>query len=664
MKMKSQVLRRPLMTGIVAATAALAVAACGSGSSSSSGGGSSTTSGKASVNNGNTASDQYGTVLFGKLPAAGTPVKGGTLTVSQQQGETPVYIFPIIPAAQSSTGTFSMIQNVFMPLYDGPTGAEPKVDYGTSFAKSAPAASNGDKTYTIHLKTGLKWANGAPMDANDVLFWYYLLRAAIKESPANWGQYVPGEFPSDVTSASAPNQSTVVFKLNSAYNPGFFLNNQLQDTNGGAYPLPSTDWDLTGPGKHNTDWKNPAVAKKIYDYLNQEGKAVSGFGSNALWQDASGPFKLKSFSATNGSYVLAPNASYGGSTKSQASQVDVNTYTSTTAALNALEGGSLDIDFLVDPSQINQVKGMSSQGVDLYGGPGWGWFGGIINFQDTTDHFNKVISQLYVREAIDMLINQPAIIKGVYKGAAVTAYGPVSSAPSSPYAPADAAKSPYAFDPAKAVSLLKSHGWKVVPNGQTTCAKPGTSSSECGAGIPKGTPIKFVWGNLPQSTATTGVLESEALASQAKQSAGIDIELTTKTFNFLISEWTDTSAGGLKNHNAWGVNNYGGLFQDYYPTQEGTDNDGGTATKPAAGFNTGSYNNAEANKLMNASVHGGNPNDVKAEASYIEKNPPVFYFPSQDNLVAVNTKKIGSSPDGWLTMTQQSVTPQYWYSVK
>jgi hypothetical protein len=32
--------------------------------------------------------------------------------------------------------------------------------------------------------------------------------------------------------------------------------------------------------------------------------------------------------------------------------------------------------------------------------------------------------------------------------------------------------------------------------------------------------------------------------------------------------------------------------------------------------------------------------------------------------MAVNTKKVGSTPDGWLTMTQQSVFPQYWYSVK
>jgi peptide/nickel transport system substrate-binding protein len=657
---------------------ALLVAACGGGSSnngggggggggtSTSGGGTSTSggsSGTSTVNNANTASTKYGTVLFGSLPDPGTPAKGGTLSVSQQAGQTPLYIFPIIPGAQTSTGTIDMIQNLYMPLYDGPSGAVPKVDYDLSFAKSAPAPSNHDKTYTIHLKSGLKWSDGKPMTSTDVLFWYYLLKAATKESPANWGQYVPGEFPSDVKSATTPNAHTIVFNLTTAYNPGFFLNNQLQDTNN-VYSLPSQDWDLTAAGQKNANWKNPAVAKKIYDYLNSQGKAVSGFATNSLWKVNSGPFQLKSFNSTNGSFKLTPNASYGGTPKPQASEVDFDTYTSVTAALNALQGGSLDVDYLPDPSQINQIKGLSSQGIQLFGGPGWGWFGGQINFQDTTDHFNKVISQRYVRAAIASLINQPAIIKGVYKGAAVTAYGPVSSAPSSPYAPADAAKPPYPFDPKAAVQMLTSHGWKVVPNGSTTCAKPGTGAGDCGAGIPKGTPIKFVWGNQPQAASTTGVLESEALASQAKQSAGIDIELATKSFNFLIQSWTDTSPDGLKNHDDWGVNNFGGLFQDYYPTQDGVLNNGGTATKPSAGFNTGSYSDPQMDKLIQQSVHGGNPAAVKAEASYAEKAVPNFYFPSADNLVAVNTKKVGSTSDGWLTMTQQATFPQFWYSVK
>src|SRR6202012_1913189 len=108
------------------------------------------------------------------------------------------------------------------------------------------------------------------------------------------------------------------------------------------------------------------------------------------------------------------------------------------------------------------------------------------------------------------------IIKGIYKGAAVAAYGPIPSAPTSPYAPANATNPAYPYNPAKAVALLKAHGWKVVPNGQTTCVKAGTASNECGAGIPAGTPFKFVWANQPESVSSTGALEAEALSSAAK----------------------------------------------------------------------------------------------------------------------------------------------------
>jgi peptide/nickel transport system substrate-binding protein len=621
--------------------AALAVAACGS---------SSTTNGV------NKASASLGTVIYGTLPAVGTPTQGGTIVQGQLTGQTPTYIFPIAPGANTSTGTISFLSELFMPLYAGPTGAEPKVDYALSAASGPPVPSNGGKTYTVPLKTGLKWSNGKPIVANDFLFEYYELKAAIKESPSNWGQYVPGEFPNSVTSITAPDTHTIVINLNQAYNPGFFLNNQLQDTNN-VYPIPSTDWNVASAGGPHLDFTNPANAKKIYDYLNKAGGSVASFGTNPLWQVVSGPFKLKSFSATNSSYTLVPNPSYGGAPKAAFSELQTQTYTGFTSELNAMKSGSVDVGVGIDPSQLAEVPSLKTQGITVFGGPGWGWFGGIINFKDTTNHFDKVISQLYIRQAIAHLTDQPGIIKGVYKGAAVAAYGPVPSAPTSPYTPGNAVSAPYPYDPAAAVTLLKSHGWKVVPNGQTTCASPGTAASECGAGIPKGTPIKFVWANQPIATATTGVLESEALASEAKQAAGINIVLQTKSFNFLTANYNNQNPAAVKYTNDWGVNNYGGLFEDYYPTQDGVDNPGG-------GFNLGSYNDPTANKLIQASVFGGDPNAVKTEATYLTAQMPVFYLPDLDYLVAVNQKRVGGPAPGWTAMTQQQWFPQYWYVVK
>ncbi|MBV9819240.1 MAG: hypothetical protein JOZ07_12975 [Solirubrobacterales bacterium] len=640
-------LGRPFALCASIAVIVLAVAACGGSSKSK--GSSSSAGGKASA--------ALGTVLYGSLPPVGTPKMGGTITQGQLTGQTPVQVFPITNTSNVTTGTVSFQSELYMPLYAGPTGARPMVDFGLSAASGPPAPSDGDKTFTIPLKPNLKWSNGAPVTANDFLFFFDLLKAAIKESPANWAQLSPGRFPQNVVSASAPNSHTVVLHFNAPYNPGYVENNQLADTNQ-VFALPSTDWNVdSASGPHLTDWSNPAVAKKIYDYLEKQGTSVATFASDPLWKDVSGPFKLRSFSATNSSYVLVPNPTYGGTPKPVYSQLDVNTYTGFTSELNAAKSGSVDVAVGIDPSQLAEAPALKQQGITIWGGPSWGWYGGIINFKDTTDHFDKVIAQPYVRAAIEHLIDQPGIIQGVNKTAAVPAYGPVPSAPTSPYAPSTATTAIYPYSPSTAVSLLKSHGWKVVPNGQTTCAKAGTAATECGAGIPAGTPLRFTWANQPESVQSIGALESEAVSSIAKQAAGINIILQTKTFNFLTSNYNDVNPANAKYTNQWGVNNYGGLFFDYYPTQDGTDNVGG-------GLNTGAYDDPTANRLINASVHSGDPSAVKSEAAYLSKSLPVFYLPDYDYLLAANTKTVGGPPDGWMAMTQQQWFPQYWYLLK
>jgi len=595
-----------------------------------------------------------GTVIYGTLPPTGVPKKGGTITQGQLTGQTPTYIFPIAPGANTSTGTISLLTSLYMPLYAGPTGAIPKIDENLSAAKT-PIFSDGDRTVTIPIKPGLKWSNGVPIDANDVVFWFDLLKAAIKESPANWGQFSPGLMPQNVKSISTKGKYDVVMHLTGPYNPEFFLNNNLQDTDN-VYPLPSTAWNIDAAGgPHLTNWKNPAVAKKIYDFLSKAGGSVATFGSNPLWQVVSGPFKLTSFSATNSSYTLVPNPNYGGSPKPIMSEVSVETYTGYTSELNAVRSGAVDVAVGIDPSQLAEAASLKSQGIDIFGGPGFGWFGAIINYKDKTDDFNNVIAQVYVRQAISYLIDQPAIIKGVYKGAAVPAYTEVPTAPFSPYAPDTAGSPAFPYNPGKAVAILKAHGWNVVPGGKTTCAKPGTAANECGAGIPAGTPIAFVWANQPESVATTGALESEVVSSEAKSAAGIDITLQTKTFNFLVSNYNDQNPAAAKYTNDWGVNNFGGLFTDYYPTGEGVWNVGG-------GFNVGDFDDATANKLMNDSVHSGSSSAVKLEASYMQTHLPVWFMPDGDYLLAVNTNKVAGPPDGWTAMTLQQWFPQYWYT--
>ena len=97
--------------------------------------------------------------------------------------------------------------------------------------------------------------------------------------------------------------------------------------------------------------------------------------------------------------------------------------------LNALKSGALDISSPLDPTYAPQASALRSAGDSVYGYPDLGFFDAIFNFKDTANHFNSIISQLYARQALAYLQNQAAYVTGIYKGAAVGAYGPVPSVP-------------------------------------------------------------------------------------------------------------------------------------------------------------------------------------------------------------------------------------------
>lgn len=651
--------QHPLLgLGAVVGAGAMLLAACGSSGNGTSAGTSAnttipgaitTTTSSSSATHPTTGSPSVAPKgLYGALPSTGTPSKGGTVSVGFLTGATADYIFPITPAANSSVYNAYQFQNLmWLPLYDSPTGATPKINYQYSLAK-APVFSDGDKVVTIPLNSGYRWSDGKPVTANDVVFMIDLVKAAVKQSAANWGNYSPGFIPDNVKSATTVGQDTVVLHLTKAYNPNFFLDNELQ---GLIFALPSQDWNVASANGPHLNWKIPANAAKIVTYLQKIGGEPASFATNPLWKIVDGPFKLTSFSATNDSFTMVPNPTYGGPVKPSISQLQGVTETGITPMLNALKSGTLDIG-TVDFSQLGQVDTLRKDGYSVFGYPDFGWYGAIINFEDKTDDFNKVIAQPYVRQAMAHLVDQPGYLTGIYKNAGSLGYGPVPSLPTSPYTPADAVDTPYPFSTSAAASLLTAHGWKVVPNGATTCQKPGTASDECGAGIPKGTPIKFTWFYLPSSETPSSSLESEAFASEAKQ-VGIQVQLVEKTFNYLTQNFDDANPADAKYINQWGVDNFGGFTDAIYPTTNTLFNTGGS-------FNFGGYSDPTANSLISASVYGSNPLAVRNEASYITKSIPVLFMPLSDLIWAVSDK-VGGTADSFLSLTQYTLYPQYWY---
>jgi len=584
---------------------------------------------------------------FGTVPtASGTPT-AGTITWAEPPGSAPTWIFPITPGADFtvySTDDFSY--ESWRPLYWTQSGTSPKIDQALSLAY-LPTYSNGDKTVTIRMKTNYKWNDGQPVTASDSLFFLDELKAAVKESGSNWGQYSPGVgIPDQVVSASAPNATTLVLNLNKPVNPTWFTENNLAQ----IQPMPVYAWAKSSATGPVLDFTNPANAKAIYDFLAKASGSTGTYATNPLWQVVNGPYRLTAFNNTTGAYTMAPNPSYDGPKSKVVPTLQAVPYTSDTAEFNAVLSKSVDIGYIpqTDVPQISRVK---SSGYHVFGYPDWGFDYVNYNFADKTGDFNNIINQLYVRQALAHLEDEAGYVKAFFHGAGGLAYGPVPAVPTSPYSPANAVKNPYPFSITAAANLLKSHGWKVVPGGVSTCAKPGTGSGECGSGIPAGTKLTFnvLYVNDP---AITGEMLTD-WASDAKK-VGIAVTLQAGTFNHVVDVADDP--GSPKTINQWAMSDYGGFTDEPYPTTFGIFNTSGSD-------NGGFYNDAEANKLISASVTGGNPNAVKAEASYLTEQQPSLFQPNIDFII-VWKDNVSGQPAAIQAMTQYYLNTELMYLTK
>jgi peptide/nickel transport system substrate-binding protein len=586
---------------------------------------------------------------YGSLPSqTGTPKAGGSVTFAEQPSGGPTYIFPITPASDLSAYVVDQFQGLmWRPLWWSPKGAEPTIDYSQSIGL-APKYSNSNKTVTITLKSGWKWSDGTPVTSTDIEFMIDLLKAAVKISPANDGDYTPGLFPDNLVSMTTPNATTLVLNLSQTYNQPFIQLDQL----GALEPFPVQAWAKTSANGPIVDFTNPTNAAAIYNYLNAQSNSLSTYGTNPLWQTVDGPFKISSFDSSTDGYTLVDNPSYTGPQKAHVASFVGVPFTSTSSEFNQLLTGKLDVGF-VDYSDLPQVPKLEKDGYSVWGYPDLGFSYVIYNFKDTTGHFSNIINQLYIRQALAHLEDEPAIIssKGAFDGAAGQAYTSVPAIPSTPFTPSNATSNPYPFSISTAASILKSHGWDVKAGGTTTCTKAGSGSNECGTGIPAGTPLTW---NLLQSNQPPVIgAQNEAWASNAKQ-VGITINLESKTFNYLTQNLSDVS--NPNNDNIWAMEDFGGFTDDIYPTTNELFNTTGS-------FNEGGFSDPTIDKDILNSANSLNPDALTTELAAVSKYQPGLFQPIEDEIWAFKNNLSGP-PASFSSLSQLQPLPEYWYFTK
>ena len=305
---------------------------------------------------------------------------------------------------------------MWRPLYWPVNGTVPEIEPSMSIA-NPPVYSNGNKTVSITMKSNYKWSDGKPITANDFLFAIDLIKAAVKESPANWAIYTPGQFPDTLVSTSEPNASTLVMNLSGPVNPSWFTEDEL-GAGPPPLPMPSFLWAKTstsGAVIPPSEW-TPANMTKIFNFLTAQNKSLSTYATNPLWQVVDGPYRLTSYNPTSGGFTMVPNASYGGPHVTPMSTFQGVPFTSNAAQFNAIKAGSIDVAF-VDYSDVPQLPSVLRSGYNYFGIPDFGMNFANYNFKDTTGDFNNIIAQPYIRQALAHLVDDQGWIRAFMNGA-------------------------------------------------------------------------------------------------------------------------------------------------------------------------------------------------------------------------------------------------------
>ena len=479
-----------------------------------------------------------------------------------------------MPTTRATINNFEFQYLMYRPLYWFGQNGQPVVNYALSVAN--PPKVNG-KTLTITLKHYM-WSDGTPVTAQDVVFWLNMELAV----PQDFGSY--NGFPANTTNIKVVSPTELQLTMDKPYSVTWFLYNELSQVS----PMPAA-WDRSGSGPSRCDTTVSDCAA-VYKYLAAQAKDQSAYATSPLWSVVDGPWKLDSFNA-DGHISFVPNKSYSGPVKPKLAKFVEVPFTTDSAEYDVLRSpnSSTKIDVGYLPTQDapakpahaavgpNPVSGYTMS--PLYA---WGINYYVLNYQSSDSDHGAVFKQLYFREAMAYEMNQSAVISGPLRGYGVPTVGPVGSTPASKWLSATGKKGdPFPYNPAKAKTLLTSHGWKVVPNGTTTCVKPGTASDECGAGITAGTPLTF---NYVYASGVSWV-QSEVTELQSNAaSLGIKLTLIPKPVADVISQTVGNCVVNKSPCN-WDMGNWGAGWSfspNYLPT-------GDTLFECGALANSGGY---------------------------------------------------------------------------
>lgn len=329
------------------------------------------------------------TVLLAGLSfTALSPAQAATITIG-----TDVDAGTLDPRLARDTTAYRTIDLIYSGLVHITPGLEAKPDLAASWETPNPT------TWIFKLRPNLKFSDGSPLTAADVVFTYTSILDAKFNAPMR-ALYTP------ISAVEAVDAQTVKFTLSAPYAP------LLSYLDIGIVP-----------------------------------KALVEAGTDiALKPVGAGPMKFTSW--TRGSTIeLAPNPNYWGE-KPKADKVVLKIIGDGSARAQAFEAGDLDIiQSPLAPQDIKRLQADKRFGAVVQPGLGVTY----INF-NTKD---PLLSSPKMRQAFSMLIDQKTIVNDIYQGADAIASSIVL--PSSWAYSKDVKQPTFSVDGAK--KLFKEEGW-------------------------------------------------------------------------------------------------------------------------------------------------------------------------------------------------------------
>jgi peptide/nickel transport system substrate-binding protein len=284
-------------------------------------------------------------------------------------------------------------------------------------ASGQPTWSNGGKTLTIPIRSGVKWNDGKPFSASDVAFTFNMIKA----HPALYTSGAP-----IVSSATAPSATSVTLNFAKPQFANLFLIGQV-------YIEPQHVWSSVGNPVTYTD--------------------PSPVGT--------GPFMLDKFSPQG--YTLKQNPFYYHKSSVHVPLIDFPSYNTNANLVPPIQSGSIDWagNYVAD-IQGNYLSKSPENHTWLSSAPYFNDNNVVSLFVNTT---KAPLNDPAVRQAISYGINRQQLSQQGetgYEPPTSSASGLMLPVDNSYLPPSQSNDLPAAGDPAKVTSVLKADGWAKV----------------------------------------------------------------------------------------------------------------------------------------------------------------------------------------------------------